>query len=447
MSKTIIVIGGGPAGIEAARTAVHAGANVTLVSDAPIGGRAGWHSLLPSKVWLTAADTLGQIREAGSIGVQSGDVAPVPDDTVARIHKLAKAWNGAQQAELEAAGVSIVSGTAVFHSRHQIAVTDKDGRSQTLDGDAIIIATGSVPIFPLDLKPDGRRVIAPRFAKHLKTLPQTMLVIGGGATGSEFAYLFNRLGVQVTWIVDELGVLPDFHPEAGEALAAALIQQGVQLVAGQRAARLDRTEEDVTAVLADGRQHTAEMAFVGIGRKPDRDRLNLDAVGPADSQPDAYGRLRETAVYLVGDVAGEPMTANLAMAQARAAVLHILQPEQAAPVDRQAVIAAVYTDPQVAQVGSVIDSDQVATVGVPFTAVLKGNLLPHTNGFVRLAYHTETRAVAGAVAVGAHAVDVLAPAAVAIRQAATIDDLAAIYPGHPTISELVFSAARLAGRQ
>jgi len=444
MSKTIIVIGGGPAGIEAARTAVHAGANVTLVSDAPIGGRAGWHSLLPSKVWLTAADTLGQIREAGSIGIQSGNVAPIPTGTIARIHKLADAWNGAQQAELEAAGVSIVSGTAVFNSPHQITVTDEDGRSQTLDGDAIVVATGSVPIFPPGLKPDGRRVIAPRFAKHLKTLPQTMLVIGGGATGSEFAYLFNRLGVQVTWIVDELGVLPDFHPEAGEALATALTQQEVQLVAGQRATRLERTDDDVTAVLVDGNQYTAEMAFVGIGRKPDRDRLNLDAVGPADSRPDAYGRLGETAVYLVGDVAGEPMTANLAMAQARAAALHILQPEQATPVNRQAVIAAVYTDPQVAQVGIVMDSEEIGTVRLPFTAVLKGNLLPHTDGFVRLAYHTKTLVVTGAVAVGPHAVDVLAPAAVAIRQSAAIDDLAAIYPGHPTLSELIFSAARLA---
>lgn len=443
MSKEIIVIGGGPAGIEAARAARKQGAQVTIVSNAPIGGRAGWHSLLPSKVWLSVADAAGVLHETTGLGLAT-ETAPEPEQILARLRQVKEAWNAQQKAELVQMGVQIVAGTAVFTAPDRIAVQDKEGNVlDELSADAFVITTGSVPIFPPSMKPNGRRIIAPRFASALDPLPSSIAVVGGGATGCEFAYLFNRLGVDVTWIVDELGVLPDFDPAAGEFLADLLIRRGVTLVAGYRAEQITETDDGVVVTTVDGRSHDAAMAFLAIGRRPDVRALNLEAAGLAVEGEtvtvDEYGRAANPHIYLAGDVTGAPMIANRAMAQAWIAGQHAAGAD-VPPFRPQAVVAAIYSAPQVAQIGR-LDGDDVQTVRVPFRAGLKGHLLPE-DGFVKLAVDTATDQVRGAVAVGDHAADVLAPLAVAIQAGMTATELATLYGAHPTISELAFIAAR-----
>lgn len=112
-------------------------------------------------------------------------------------------------------------------------------------------------------------MIAPRFASHLKELPKSIVVIGAGPTDCEFAYLFNRVGVDVTWIVDDLGVLPQMHSAAGKTLGLALVRRDIRMIQGQLADRIERDDESITAVLKDGSRYQAEMAFVAIGRLPD----------------------------------------------------------------------------------------------------------------------------------------------------------------------------------
>ena len=449
MSKQIVIIGGGPAGIEAAREAAKAGGQVTLVSNTPLGGRAGWHSLSPSKVWLATADALGLFAEADTLGLHPADGQPHPAGILARIREITTAWNAAQAAELRELGVKLVTGTAVFTNPNQLAVEDKDGNvTVTLAAGAFIVATGSVPRFPPQMKPDGKRVIAPRFAKHLSAIPRSIVVVGGGATGSEFAYLFHRVGAAVTWIVDDQGVLPSFRPDVGRFLAETLARQGVKLVAGQRAQRIDREEEQVSVLLADGAAYEAEMAFLAIGRTPDLAGINLAAAGLAEEGVpalDEYGRTPNPSIYIIGDAAGDPMIANRAMAQARIAARHALG-AATPPYRPETVVAATYTEPQAAQVGHVTPSANIETVRLPFTAVLKARLLAHNEGFVELAYEKDSLRVMGATAVGPHAADVLAPVALALEKEATIADLAAIYPAHPTLSELVFMAARTVTR-
>lgn len=448
MSKHIVIIGGGPAGIEAARAASRAGGQVTLVTNSPLGGRAGWHSLSPSKVWLTTADTLGLFAEADALGLhmEMGSRANL-EAILDRIQQVTTSWNTEQANELKALGVEIVTGTAVFTGPQEVTIKNQDGSpiaSQTAD--AFIVATGSVPRFPPQMKPDGKRVIAPRFAKHLAQIPRSIIVVGGGATGSEFAYLFNRIGVDVTWIVDDQGVLPAFQAGAGRFLAEALVQQGVKLVAGQLAQRIDRDEEKVTVVLADGTAYEAEMAFLAIGRNPDLQGVNLAAAGlAAEGVPDldGYGRTANPAVYIVGDATGDPMIANRAMAQARIAARHALA-APTPPYQPETIMAATYTEPQAAQVGYAAASSTTETVRLPFTAVLKARLLARQDGFIELAYDKNSGQVTGATAVGPHAADVLTPIMLTLAQKVTVSELAALYPAHPTLSELAFVAARKA---
>jgi pyruvate/2-oxoglutarate dehydrogenase complex dihydrolipoamide dehydrogenase (E3) component len=190
--------------------------------------------------------------------------------------------------------------------------------------------------------------------------------------------------------------------------------------------------------------YPAEMAFVAIGRKPDLTRLNLEAAGLSVETGQApevggFGQSSVPGLYFVGDAAGPPMVANRAMAQARIAGLHAAGAKPAS-YRPDTVIAAIYTEPQVAQVGRV-EGEQVETVQAPFVVILKTHLLPEDDGFVELAYDGD-RCVVGGLAVGPHAADVLAPIALAIQMNATLDDLASLYGAHPTVSELAFVAAR-----
>ncbi len=446
MSKHIIVIGGGPAGIEAARAAATAGSEVTLVSEGPVGGRSGWHSLLPSKVWLSAADTAALMTESPFTGSQE---MPRPHTILPHLQRIKEQWNAQQAAELDSLGVKVVTGLASFTAADNVVVKDNEGQHiATLTGDAIILAPGSVPFFPPNLKPDGKKIIAPRFLSALKTLPASVAVIGAGATGTEVVYLFNRLGVAVTWIVDKFGVLPDFPSAAGALMAKILVQRGVNLARVERADHFEYEGDEVAVVMPDGAREKAAMAFVAIGRFPDLKRLNLDAagLGVADRQfpdTDSFCQTSIPGIYAVGDAAGPPMVANRAMAMARVAGLHAAG-AKVAPFNPNAVIAAVYSEPQVAQVGIVAsDDDAIQTTRVAYSAVMKAHLLSDREGFVELAYD-QAGNVTGGVAVGPHAGDVLAPVALAIQVGASLNDLSAIFAAHPTLSELAFSAARQA---
>lgn len=432
--KQIVVIGGGPAGVAAA-TAVPLSATVTitLITNSPLGGRAGWHSLIPSKVWLMAA---------------AGQPTTAPADLLPRIQQVAQSWQQTQLDTLQRQGVQVVSGTAVFHDADTLHIYDEHGRFFTDQAaDAVIVASGSVPTFPEALKPDGRQVIAPRLMSRLSRLPASIIVVGGGATGSEFAYLFQQLGVAVTWVVDAYGVLPQFQAAAGHFLADTLSRRGVKLVPNQTVLQVEKSAEGVVLVTDTGDRYAAEMAFMAIGRQADLAGLHLERAGVAPQhgryQTDAYGRTINPAIYLVGDAAGAPMLANRATAQAWVAGRHAAGVETG-PFVPEAVVGAVYTDPEVAQVGQMGGDEGTAVIRLPFSASLKAHLLPQVDGFIELVYRQSDTQLVGGLAVGPHAADLLTPVALAIQQHLPLAALAAIHPAHPTLSELPFLAARAA---
>lgn len=447
MAKQIVIVGAGPAGIEAARTAAKAGAHVTLVSDTPVGGRAGWHSLVPSKVWLNAADVMGTIADAAAQGVDVGDARVNASAVLARIQAVAAQWNGRLVAELDALGVTTRTGVAAFAGPHAVELTT-DSQTETLTADAVIIAGGSVPVFPEGMRPDGQRILAPRFAPKLAQLPASTVVVGAGATGVEFVYLFNRLGVEVTWVVDPFGVLPQFDRDAAAALTATFARRGVNIVSGQFAQGIDADDHGVTVTLEDGTALRAEGAFLAIGRRADLSRLHVDAAGLSVGERggallvDAFCRTTVPGVYAVGDAAGAPMLANQAVRQAQVAARHAAG-APTLPYRPDTTVHAVYSDPQVAQVGVVNDPGDIH-VRVPFAAGLKAHLGHDDGGFLTLYYSPTTRVVRGAVAVGHHAAEALAPVAMAVQTGATVEQLAAPAPAYPTVSEFAFLAAQAA---
>jgi pyruvate/2-oxoglutarate dehydrogenase complex dihydrolipoamide dehydrogenase (E3) component len=438
-SKRILIIGGGPAGIQAALAAAGAGCNVTLISDSPPGGRAAWNTLLPSKIWLEAKAPVDLARLR------------------TRYEQVAGTWQRQLLNDLERAGVELRLGTASFMSPHEVQVTPPEGGyPDQFSADVVILATGAVPFLPPGLQPDGECIFSPHLVWQIKTLPESMIVIGAGGPATEYVDAFSRLGVKVTWITGPVAALSAFPSDAGRFITALMERRGVHITAGMLARQIERTANGIQVQTANGGIHEAETAFVAIGLRPDFERLNLPAAGlkigsSGGLMTDAYGRTAQPHIYLVGDAAS-PLSANISIAQGQSAGWHAAGlPVE--PIRTDLAVMAIYTQPQVAMVGRIADRTGVLQkVRVPFNACLRAHLLDPSgadlstyleNGFVEITYDPARR-IAGALAVCPEAAEILTPLAVAIRGEMTLETLASVYAAHPTFTELAILAARMA---
>ncbi len=446
MNKRIVVIGGGPAGVEAASTASHYTDPVTIVSDRPVGA---WHQLLPSRVWLTAVDnlytTLGPFASAtsGLPDRSQFDLAEVR----AHADRIATRWSAQQARKLQDLGVRTITGKASFQSPGQLTIASDSEGDITIEADAFIVAAGSTPFVPPPLAPDGRRVFSPGTAHEMPNLPATMIVIGDGPTGFEFVHIFSALNIDVTWLVLPGGPSCAIAPDADPFLVDMLQRKGVRILPGEPVVELERYDERVAAVKPNGTRYEAEMAFVTIGNQPNVAPLNLKAAGVqvdarGSVRADGYGQTNIEGIYVAGD-ARKVRAGSVSMAHARVAALHATG-QKTEPYDETCMVIPFLSNPQVAQVGVLsADDDSIQSVEVPMQSGLKTHISGHTEGFIKLAWN-RNRQVVGGLAVGYQAADALAPVAVAIRTEAMIETLASLYGPHPAMSELPFMAARAA---
>jgi dihydrolipoamide dehydrogenase len=300
------------------------------------------------------------------------------------------------------------------------------------------------------MKPDGKRILAPRFMSSLSSLPERLIMVGGGVTGSEFAYLFRVLGAEVTVVTDMPRLLPRADEEVSRALEHAFEQMGVRLLLSSPVESVVAAQDEVHVQLRDGRVLEASHAFIAIGRRADLSRLNLEALGvqvtPHGVPTNEYLQSPLAHLYAAGDAAGPPFTLNRGWAQARVAVHHALG-MQVEPFRAELVVEAVYTQPQVAQVGLTEAQAREQRVAVKvfrtqYADNLKAQLLGEREGFVKLVVEEATDRLLGGSAVGSHAADVLAPLAAAMALGGTLGLLASLYPAHPTLVELLNEAAR-----
>lgn len=457
----VVVIGGGPAGLVAATEAARSGRSVLVVVEGPIGGRAMNASLLPSKLLLHLAALRVQRNERGL--ASPALVAELTEGTERTIrHQAARASE-----RLADAGVTQKAGLARFTGPRTLVVTHADVE-QEIEFERAIVATGSVPAFPPGFfgeapGPDGIDVFAPRFVRQLRSLPETMLVVGAGVTGAEAVSAFVDLGVQVTWLVDDLGILPRFDRELASSLGDVLMERGVKIVHGKRVTSVTRSSspnaaraERVLAKLDGGRTYAAERAFVAIGRAPDATRLAPEraeiALDPKTGAivVDPAGRTSNPHVFAAGDVTGAPFTATKASAEAWAAARHATD-RPAQPPRREAWIEAVYSRPEVARVGST--PEECARRGQPFevrVAAFESNLRgvlegagfdPHARGTLKVVLDGNERLI-GATAIGPRATEVLAPLATAIHLGAHADDLRGLVLAEPSLSAIALDALR-----
>ncbi len=435
--STILVIGGGPAGLEAAQRAGQAGHAVTLVSQTPAGGRATMGSLLPSKVWLHAASRHGQSD------------AP---DVVRHIHATRAQWIERNDAALAEAGVVVVRGRAVLTSRTSVDVFsgDEANPSRTLRADAIIIASGSEPRFAPGVRPNGERIIAPRHTQALEVIPEHIVFAGGGVTTTEYASAFAALGARVEICTRGSRLLSRGEKEVAEAITHHLeSEHGITIHRNSVVTAVEQVGDVVRTHTADGAVIESSHAFIATGRDAD---LSTVEAGPAElaSQfqrnadgslwTDEHGMTNIEGVYAIGDAAGGTFTVAKAVYEARV-VVRAIGGTAGSKERRPDILEAVYSNPEVAWVGpfeSLPDrsDDDYELVRRPFTSLLASHIHGTAYGFAKLWVRRRDGVVVAGAAFGEQAATVCTVIQLACNTGLTLEQLSSVPGAHPTIVEL-----------
>ncbi|MEO9138357.1 MAG: NAD(P)H-quinone dehydrogenase [Jatrophihabitans sp.] len=459
----IAIIGGGPAGYEAALVAAQLGAQVTVVDRDGIGGACVLTDCVPSKTLIATSDRVTALRDAPrvGVGVVGGHAVgeAVLDFTAVneRIKDLARQQSGDIAHRLTREGVTVLSGSGRFAAEqppraHRVEVVDGSGAvAETIDADVVLIASGGTPRVLPTAVPDGERILSWRDVYDLVEAPEHLIVIGSGVTGAEFASGYSEAGVRVTLVSSRDRVLPGEDPDAADVIEQVFTSRGGTLVKQARAAGVRRTGSGVEVDLVDGRTVSGSHALVCVGSVPNVDGLGLEHAGvELDANGyigvDRVSRTSVRSIYAAGDCTGVLLLASVAGMQGRIAMWHALG-EAVAPLRLKTVAANIFTHPEIATVG--IGSEAIAsgavparTVTLPLATNARAKMQGHRDGFVKIFCRPATGAVIGSVIVAPNASELIFPMTLAVQRGLTVTDLASTIGVYPSLSGSLAEAAR-----
>ena len=451
MTATIAIVGGGPAGYEAALVAVELGARVILVDRDGIGGQCVLADCVPSKTFIATGEAMMTLSKADSLGVHGGGrVTASVVEVNARVRSLALAQSADISARLARQGVRLMAGSATLVAPGRVQVTGADAGVEMLEVDAVLIATGARPRVLPEAVPDGDRILDWRQLYDLPELPEHLVVVGSGVTGAEFANAYNALGSQVTLVSSRDRVLPGEDRDAAELLQQVFTRRGMSIVRG-RASGVTRDGDKVVVRLADGTEVTGSHCLLTVGSVPNTTGLGLAEMGVALDEGgfvvvDRVSRTTAAGVYAAGDCTGVMMLASVAAMQGRIAMWHILG-EAVAPLRLGTVSANVFTDPEVASVGVTQRQVEDGTVNalsvtLPLATNARAKMQGLTDGFVKFFCRPGSGTVLGGVVVAPRASELILPLSLAVQNGLTTDQVAHTFSIYPSLSGSVTEAAR-----
>jgi NAD(P)H dehydrogenase (quinone) len=447
----ICIIGGGPAGYEAALVAVQLGAEVTLVDRDGVGGQCVLSDCVPSKTFIATSEALVHLDDAEQVGVRTdGTVTAEVPEVHARVKSLALAQSADITLRLGKEGVRVLHGSACLRSASRVDVSRTDGGDEQVACDVVLIATGAHPRVVPGAEPDGERILDWRQLYDLPALPEHLVVIGSGVTGAEFANAYLAMGAQVTLVSSRERVLPGEDRDAAELLEGVFQRRGMKVQRG-RAAGVERTADGVRVRLTDGTVVEGSHALMTVGSVPNTSGLGLEEAGVALTeqgfvQVDRVSRTSVPGVYAAGDCTGVLMLASVAAMQGRIAMWHALG-EAVAPLRLATVAANVFTDPQVASVGvtqTSVEEGAVAAhaVSLPLATNARAKMLGLSDGFVKLFCRPGSGTVLGGVVVGPNASELILPVSLAVQHGLTVDQISHTFAIYPSLSGSLTEAAR-----
>ena len=447
----IAIIGGGPAGYEAALVAVQLGAEVVVVDRDGVGGQCVLSDCVPSKTFIATSEAMTAFSHADRVGVRTvGDVVTAVDEVNARVKALALAQSADIHARLEREGVTVLHGQACLRDASHVEVTRDDGTTTEVAADVVLLATGARPRVVAGAEPDGERILDWRQLYDLPELPEHLVVIGSGVTGAEFANAYLAVGSQVTLVSSRQRVLPGEDVDAAELLETVFARRGMNVRRG-RADRVERVDDGVVVHLTDGSTVEGSHALMTVGSIPNTEGMGLQEAGIALTeagfvQVDRVSRTTVPGVYAAGDCTGVLMLASVAAMQGRIAMWHALG-EAVAPLRLGTVSANVFTDPQVASVGvtqTQVESGAVAahSVTLPLATNARAKMQGVTDGFVKFFCRPGSGTVLGGVVVAPNASELVMAISIAVQNSLTAEQIAHTFAIYPSLSGSVTEAAR-----
>ena len=455
----VVIIGGGPGGYEAARTAAQLDAEVILIEERGVGGNAVLTDVVPSKTLIATAEAAQRVAVAQSLGlefsVEGKRVNPHVEVDLTTLNNRLLALAQDQSQDMREAlvedGVRIIDGRGQLDGNHHVVVEPSaGGDSERIEAKTIIVAVGASPRELPDARTDGKRILNWKQLYDLQELPEHMIVVGSGVTGAEFASAYLQLGSKVTLVSSRDKVLPGNDSDAAELIEKVFITGGMDLLRNARAKSVKNTGGAVEVELADGTTLTGSHCLMAVGAIPNTQGLNLEEAGIVLNETghvavNKVARTSRANVYAIGDCSTSMPLASVSAMMGRTAVYHTLG-DVATPTRLRNVASNVFTYPEIAQVGwseqEINDGlvrGEVATIELETNPRAKMEGI--SEGFIKLFASVGSGTVIGGVVVAPRASDLIYPIAVAIENRLTVDQLAKTYTVYPSLSGSIAEAA------
>lgn len=448
----LIVIGGGPGGYVAAIRAAQLGMQVALVEREALGGICLNWGCIPTKALLRNAEIYHLMQRSADFGVQCDNLRFDFTKIVARSRQVAERLTQGVNFLMRKHKIQVFKGTGRLAGAGAVTIQDAQGAtSTTLRAAHIILATGARPRALPGLPFDRTQVLSSTEAMILPAVPESLVIIGAGAVGVEFAYFYNTFGSQVTLIEMLPQILPVEDHEISEALQRSLTKQGMTLHVNSRVEQAEVTASGVQLQVntPEGlRTVQAVKVLVAIGVQGNIEEVGLDTAGVRTERGfiavDAQCRTNVPGLYAIGDVNGQPCLAHVASAEGIATVEAIAGLDTAG-VNYHNIPGCTYCQPQVASVGfterAALEAGRSLRIGrFPFTASGKALAVGESEGLVKVIFDADTDELLGAHIIGADATDLIAEVGVARTLETTHYELLKTVHAHPTLSEAIMEA-------
>jgi dihydrolipoamide dehydrogenase len=456
-NTSVVVLGGGPGGYEAALVAAHLGATVTIVDRDGLGGAAVLTDCVPSKTLISTANSLSRIGVAGGLGVRfdgvkSGHEAEADLGAVnERILGLAAAQSHDIEERLETVGVRVCRGVGRLVSPTRVSMQLAAGTTEELDADVVLVSTGATPRVMDAALPDGERILTWQQIYALSEIPKRLIVVGSGVTGAELAHAYLGLGSEVVLISSRDRVLPGEDADAATVIEDVFRRRGMQVLNRSRAKSAKRVSDGVVVTLEDGREVAGSHVLLAVGSIPQTRHMGLAEAGVALTpsghiRVDRVSRTSVRGVYAAGDCTGVLPLASVAAMQGRIAMSHALG-DTVAPLNLRVVSANIFTDPEISTVGCSqgdIDEGRIdaRAVMLPLSTNPRAKMQDAPDGFVKLFAATGSQLIVGGVVVAPQASELIFPVALAVQHRLTVDQMANTITIYPSLSGSIAEAAR-----